>query len=275
MLSLAPTAVSSPIGRRHARCWKRCVSPPVAGSRWHLYVALQTGGAEEYSDDDPRQTCGLCSGRCRGRAGVAGAFGARHATALTPAVSSPRTARSTSSHWRRRAAIPRPWRRAGASSTISRQCLRRLCLQFRQVSNSITGKARSRSATCARPPGKTAPQEVRLQIAELSQRDSDRFRRRPGRARAGKVAVGLTKPGGKTFDLEAAIAFPTDHMRRIIEAARADKTILELPIYDGSDRARRSTTRSPSSVAPSRPTSACRLMPRPARKRSPPSSAGR
>jgi hypothetical protein len=64
-------------------------------------------------------------------------------------------------------------------------------------------------------------------------------------------------------------------MRRIIEAARADKTILELPIYDGSDRARRSTTRSPSSVAPSRPTSACRLMPRPARKRSPPSSAGR
>src|SRR3954470_16973398 len=39
----------------------------------------------------------------------------------------------------------------------------------------------------------------------------------------GKVAVGLTKPGGKTFDLQATIAFPTDHMRRIIEAARADK----------------------------------------------------
>jgi hypothetical protein len=32
------------------------------------------------------------------------------------------------------------------------------------------------------------------------------------------------------------VAFPTEHMRRIIEAARADKTILELPVYDGSDK---------------------------------------
>jgi hypothetical protein len=51
-----------------------------------------------------------------------------------------------------------------------------------------------------------------------------------------KVTVSLTKPEDKTFDLEAAMAFPTDHMRRIIEAARADKSILELPIYDGSDK---------------------------------------
>jgi len=52
----------------------------------------------------------------------------------------------------------------------------------------------------------------------------------------GRVAVSLTKPEDKKFDLEAAIAFPTDHMRRIIVAARADKNILELPIYDGSDK---------------------------------------
>ena len=51
-----------------------------------------------------------------------------------------------------------------------------------------------------------------------------------------KVAVSLTKPAGKTFDLEAMTAFPTDHMRRIIEAAREEKSILEIPIYDGSDR---------------------------------------
>jgi EipB-like len=51
-----------------------------------------------------------------------------------------------------------------------------------------------------------------------------------------KVTVSLTKPADKTFDLEAAMAFPTDHMRRIIEAARADKSILEVPIYDGSDK---------------------------------------
>ena len=51
-----------------------------------------------------------------------------------------------------------------------------------------------------------------------------------------KVAVNLTKPAGKTFDLEAVTAFPTDHMRRIIEAAREEKSILEVPIYDGSDK---------------------------------------
>jgi hypothetical protein len=51
-----------------------------------------------------------------------------------------------------------------------------------------------------------------------------------------KIAVGLTKPTDRKFDLDAAVAFPTDHMRRIIEAARAEKSLLELPIYDGSDK---------------------------------------
>ncbi len=53
---------------------------------------------------------------------------------------------------------------------------------------------------------------------------------------ADKVVVSLRKPVDKTFDLESMVAFPTEHMRRIIEAARADKTILELPVYDGSDK---------------------------------------
>jgi hypothetical protein len=51
-----------------------------------------------------------------------------------------------------------------------------------------------------------------------------------------KVAVNLTQPAAKKFDLEAAMVFPTDHMRRIIEAAREDKNILELPVYDGSEK---------------------------------------
>ena len=51
-----------------------------------------------------------------------------------------------------------------------------------------------------------------------------------------KVAVTLTQPADKKFDLEAAMVFPTDHMRRIIEAAREDKNILELPVYDGSEK---------------------------------------
>jgi hypothetical protein len=30
--------------------------------------------------------------------------------------------------------------------------------------------------------------------------------------------------------------FPTEHMRRIIAAAREEKSILELPVYDGSEK---------------------------------------
>ena len=51
-----------------------------------------------------------------------------------------------------------------------------------------------------------------------------------------KVAVQLTQPAAKTFDLEPTMVFPTDHMRRIIEAAREGKNILELPVYDGSEK---------------------------------------
>jgi envelope integrity protein B len=49
------------------------------------------------------------------------------------------------------------------------------------------------------------------------------------------VAVTLTKPEARKVDLDAAIVFPTEHVRRIIEAARAGHTILEFPIYDGSE----------------------------------------
>jgi hypothetical protein len=51
-----------------------------------------------------------------------------------------------------------------------------------------------------------------------------------------KVVVALTKPIEKKFDLEAAIVFPTEHVRRIIAAAREDKSIIELPVYDGSEK---------------------------------------
>ena len=49
------------------------------------------------------------------------------------------------------------------------------------------------------------------------------------------ISVNLTKPGSKKFEIEAASIFPTDHMRRIIQAARAGKTTLELPVFDGSE----------------------------------------
>lgn len=52
---------------------------------------------------------------------------------------------------------------------------------------------------------------------------------------AAGVSVVLTKPEQKKITLDAAVVFPTEHMRRIVEAALAGKTILEVPVFDGSD----------------------------------------
>lgn len=49
------------------------------------------------------------------------------------------------------------------------------------------------------------------------------------------VSVSLKKPMSKTFNLDDKTVFPTEHMRRVIEAAREGKTILELPVFDGSE----------------------------------------
>jgi hypothetical protein len=52
---------------------------------------------------------------------------------------------------------------------------------------------------------------------------------------AEKTEVNLRKPEQKTLELAPDLVFPTEHMVRAIEAARAGKTILSFPVYDGSD----------------------------------------
>jgi hypothetical protein len=109
-------------------------------------------------------------------------------------------------------------------------------LQFRQVSELDSGE------------GKVTLSDLRATTWEDGDAKGFRFNSQnfvnekpaesvDGRAERGKdgVVVKLGKPRTKTFDLEAAIAFPTEHMRRIVEAARQGKTILELPVYDGSE----------------------------------------
>ena len=49
------------------------------------------------------------------------------------------------------------------------------------------------------------------------------------------TAVSLVKPKERALDIDASVVFPTEHMVRVIEAARAGKTILDFPVYDGSD----------------------------------------
>jgi hypothetical protein len=49
------------------------------------------------------------------------------------------------------------------------------------------------------------------------------------------VAVSLSKPKEKSFTVPVGAVFPTEHMRRIIVAVREGKSILEFPVYDGSE----------------------------------------
>src|SRR4051794_5502272 len=49
------------------------------------------------------------------------------------------------------------------------------------------------------------------------------------------VAVELKAPGEKKLDLKNELVFPTEHVRRIITAARDGKTLLQVSVYDGSD----------------------------------------
>lgn len=109
-------------------------------------------------------------------------------------------------------------------------------LQFRQVSELDSGT------------GRVAVSDLRASTWEDGAAKDFRFSSQnfindkprqnvDGRAEreSGKVTVTLAKPTAQTFDLEPNIVFPTEHMRRIVEAAREGKTLLEFPVYDGSD----------------------------------------
>ena len=48
------------------------------------------------------------------------------------------------------------------------------------------------------------------------------------------VSVSLDKPARKTVDI-GRVLFPTEHMREIIVAARAGKSLLETAVFDGSE----------------------------------------
>lgn len=113
-------------------------------------------------------------------------------------------------------------------------------LQFRQVSEIDTGE------------GKQALSDLRATSWEDGEAKSFRFasqnflNQQPstvvdGKAQrsADKIDVSLSKPENKKLDIPGHNVFPSEHMRRIIEAARAGKNILELPVYDGSENGER------------------------------------
>lgn len=109
-------------------------------------------------------------------------------------------------------------------------------LQFRQVSEISLGEGQTLTTDLrATTWEEGAANSFRFKSENfINQKLADSVDGNAERKNAG-IAVSLTKPGKKKLDLEAQIIFPTDHMRRIIEAAMAGKSILELPVYDGSE----------------------------------------
>jgi EipB-like len=49
------------------------------------------------------------------------------------------------------------------------------------------------------------------------------------------IGVKLTQPSDKSMDYSVEVVFPTEHVRRVIAAAREGKTVYEAVVYDGSE----------------------------------------
>ncbi len=109
-------------------------------------------------------------------------------------------------------------------------------LQFRQVSELDSGEGKSalsdlRSTTWE----DAAAKKFRFNSENLlNDRQTDAVDGHAER-NAQAIAVSLTKPKEKQFTEPVNAVFPTEHMRRIIEAAREGKTVLGFPVYDGSE----------------------------------------
>ncbi len=109
-------------------------------------------------------------------------------------------------------------------------------LQFRQVSELNTGEGSNlftdlRATTWEDGEAKT----FRFNSQNyMNQKLVDSVDGRAERKGAG-IGIKLTKPSGKTLNLNASLIFPTEHMRRIITAARAGDTVVEVPVFDGSE----------------------------------------
>jgi envelope integrity protein B len=109
-------------------------------------------------------------------------------------------------------------------------------LQFRQVSELDSGE------------GKVSTSDLRSTTWEGGNAKSFKFTSEnfvddnlvdavDGRAEHGAkaTALSLIKPEHKVLDIDPAVVFPTEHMVRVVAAARAGKTILDFPVFDGSD----------------------------------------
>ncbi len=109
-------------------------------------------------------------------------------------------------------------------------------LEFRQVSELDSGEGRV-STTDLRSTTWEGADAKSFKFASQNFVDQNLVDTVDGHAEreATKTAVALEKPQQKSLSLAAGVVFPTEHMVRVIKAARAGERVLSFPVYDGSE----------------------------------------
>jgi hypothetical protein len=107
---------------------------------------------------------------------------------------------------------------------------------FRQVSELESGESKTtvsdlRSTSWEDAEGKSYRFKIETRMNDASPAAVDGFAERNGKT----ITVKLKQPKQKTFTLDEETVFPTEQVRRIIDAAKQGKSLLELIVYDGSD----------------------------------------
>jgi EipB-like len=108
--------------------------------------------------------------------------------------------------------------------------------EFRQVSELNSGEGKTtlsdlRSTSWEEGSGKSYRFKIDTRMNDSEAAPVDGVAERVG----DHITVKLKQPVQKTFDLDGNVVFPTEQIQKIITAARAGKSLLELTVYDGSD----------------------------------------
>src|SRR4029453_2416569 len=108
--------------------------------------------------------------------------------------------------------------------------------EFRQVSELNSGEGKStlsdlRSTSWEDGEGKSYRFKIDTRMNDSDSPPVDGLAERVG----DHITVKLKQPVAKTFNLEGSVVFPTEQIHKIIDTARAGKSLLELTVYDGSD----------------------------------------
>lgn len=109
-------------------------------------------------------------------------------------------------------------------------------LNFRQVSEMDSGEGKTALSDLRANTWEDA-QARKFRFNSENQLDQKRTEKVDGQAerKSAAVSINLNKPKEKTVTLPGGAVFPTEHLRRIIAAARSGENVLQFPVFDGSE----------------------------------------